>query len=347
MGSLRGNLLYIWQDGWALLFDQQSLVNINLKSGQKDLVLSVRPSGLRGFLSHFRLVTRLLRLEPRCVALLDNRRLVICHAKTVCVLDINNKTFSVVKEAREGFSNTLNFCSDGTYVYWGDYGDNPNREVVNIYRLSKTLNIEIVYSFPKGEIRHIHNIVWDKVHDQFFVLTGDLESSSGIYIASADWEEVTPVVTGLQQYRAVVAFPYGDGLIYATDSVVDKNRIYLLHDGVVEPLVDFPGSCIYGTETKGHYVFASTVEPPEGRGLFGLFTNKLGRGIQDRYAHLITVRKSDLHVEEIFKTQKDMWPMKLFQYGALMFPKVQEKSNDLWYYVMACKGDGHTYSVKL
>ena len=72
---------------------------------------------------------------------------------------------------------------------------------------------------------------------------------------------------------------------------------------------------------KTHYVFASTVEPSEGRGFFDMFTYELGAGITDKYSHLITIRKSDLHVEEVLKVKKDIWPMKLFQYGSLMFPK--------------------------
>lgn len=313
----------------------------------QELIAAVKHSFLKSFLSHFRLASRFYRMEPRCLEKLDVKRFVVSHLKKVWLLDIEKKSLDVVQEPREGFSTPLNLCSDGQNVYWGDYGNNTSRESVNIYKLQPDGNIETVFTFPTGAIRHIHNIVWDKSHNLFFVLTGDLESKSGIYIASSDWKEVTPVVTGLQQYRAVVAFPYENGLIYATDSVVEKNCIYLLRDGVVEPLADFPGSCIYGTETKSHFVFASTVEPPEGRGVFDLLTNKLGEGIQDRCAHLVTVRKKDIHVEELFKTKKDIWPMKLFQYGALMFPKGQEKSSDLWYYVMACEGDGHTYSVKL
>lgn len=296
-----------------------------------------RKSKLLGF---FRLFRRLLRLEPRCAERLDENRYVVCHAHKVWLLDVKQKSFTILQDSREGFSNPLNLCSDGRNVYWGDYGDNAFREEVNIYRVSLSQKVEIVYSFPKGAIRHIHNVVWDAVHKRFFILTGDLEEQSGIYVADSEWKDVKAVVTGSQQYRAVVAFPCGDGLIYATDSVAEENNIYLLLNGEVKILAPFPGSCIYGTETKDYYVFSSTVEPPEGRGLMDMFSYKLGAGIKDRYSHLIAVRKSDLKVQEVLKLKKDVWPMKLFQYGAIMFPKGQEKSDELWYNIVACKGDG-------
>lgn len=346
MDILKGKLLYICEKDKGLLFDKQGFFSVDLQNGQRELIMSLRPSGAKGVLSHFRLVSRLLRLEPRCMERLEGDRFVVCHTHKVWLLDIAKRSFTILQESRKGFSNPLNFCSDGVCVYWGDYGDNANHEEVNIYRLNPDLKLEIVYTVPQRTVRHIHNVIWDEANKRFFVLTGDMEEPSGIYTASADWSEVKPIVIGQQQYRAVVGFPHDDGLIYATDSVADANNIYLLQGSEVKTLCSFPGSCIYGTETKSHYVFASTVEPPEGRGFFNMFTYKLGKGIKDRYSHFITVRKSDLKAEEVLKLKKDIWPMKLFQYGSLMFPKGHKESEDLWYYVMACEGDGRTFRLE-
>ena len=340
MDSIKGNLLYVNYEGSGLLFNKQSFFLVKLKTGQQELVLSVRPSFSKKIYSHSRLLSRLMRLEPRCAEQLDENRFVVCYQHKVWLLDTGKKYFSVLQESRTGFSNPLNLCSDGKYVYWGDYGDNVGREAVRVYRLSSDKIVDVVYEFPKGAIRHIHNVIWDITHRRFIVLTGDLEETSGIYVATEDWKEVKPMVTGRQQYRAVVGFPYGEGLIYATDSVSEENNIYLLQGGEAKPLCAFPGSCIYGTETKNYYVFASTVEPPEGRGILDMFSYKLGAGIRDRYSHLVTVRKSDLKVEEVLKVKKDIWPMKLFQYGVLTFPKGHNRSEGLWYNVIACKGDG-------
>ena len=298
--------------------------------------------------SRIRILTRLLRIEPRDIEKLTNNQFVVCALHKTWLLDIHKKSIKELVPNRKGWSNPLNLCTDGKCVYWGDYGNNEKRESVNIYRLNSDLKVEVVYSFYQGIVRHVHNIVWDKMHHRFFILTGDMEKTSGIYVADSDWRTVEPVVTGRQQYRAVAAFPCRDGLIYATDSVTEENQICLLQEGKVIYLCSFPGSCIYGTETKSYYVFASTVEPPEGRGFFDMFTYKLGSGIKDRYSHLVIVNKKNLKVKEILKVKKDIWPMKLLQYGTLMFSKGQEGIDDeLWYYVMACKGDGHTKKIML
>lgn len=336
-------IIYIFSETQKLLFQRHAFWIETLSNKEK--IFDVPTSRLISYLSHSRLLTRLFRLEPRCAERLSEKKFVVCYAHKVWLLDVKQKNFTVLQESRDGFSNPLNLCSDGKNVYWGDYGDNASREEVNIYRVNSLQKIEIVYSFPKGAIRHIHNIVWDKVYNKFYILTGDLEEKSGIYVADSDWKDVKSVVTGSQQYRTVVAFPCGDGLIYATDSVAEANNIYMLQHGEVRVLAPFPGSCIYGTETRDYYVFSSTVEPPEGRGLLDMFSYKLGAGIKDRYAHLVSVRKSDLQVQEVLKVKKDIWPMKLFQYGALTFPKGQEKNDKLWYNVIACKGDGKVKNI--
>lgn len=312
-----------------------------------NIIVSVPSLSIKGRLSYIRLFERLFRSEPRCTEKLDEHRYVICFLHNIWLLDIKKKELNELQTSRKGFSNPLNFSSDGQYVYWGEYGDNYQRDSVKIYRVSLNMIIDVIYEFPKNSIRHIHNIIWDKENRHFYILTGDIEKASGIYIATEDWSEVKAVLTGQQDYRAVVGFPYKNGLIYATDSVSEDNYIYLLQDGKVKALCPFPGSCIYGTQTKDYFVFASTVEPPEGRGFLNMFTYKLGKGIKDRYSHLIIVNKSNLEIREILKVKKDIWPMKLFQYGSLTFPKGQEDNNELWYNIIACKGDGQTRHINL
>ena len=342
MTALKGKLLYVTEDGQGLLFKNQAFYTVNLTSGQSDLIVNTQAGFWERICGHSRLGARFFRMEPRCVERLLDNLFVVCYANRVWLLDALKRSLSLLLDSRDGFSNPLNLCTDGNAVYWGDYGNNPKHEVVNIYRLDSDLKVKIAYSFEEGVIRHIHNIVWDEKHQKFYVLTGDLEEKSGIYEATVDWHQVSPIVTGDQQFRAVVAFLYKDGLIYATDSVSEKNMIYLLQNGTVKPLSPLPGSCIYGAETEDYYVFSTTVEPPEGRGLFDMLTYKLGEGIEDRYSHLIAVGKNDLKVREVAKVKKDILPMKLFQYGAVMFPQGRVNENTIWLYNMACKGDGRT-----
>lgn len=340
MNYIKGNLLYLTSRSHGLVYNRSVLYDVDLNSGHREQIVRLPTLGFKGLLGRVRILERFFRLEPRSVCQLDSNRYVLCYRHVVWLVDISHKTIDLLQIARKGFSNPLNFCSDGECVYWGDYGNNSGHAPVNIYRLDSTLNLQIIYSFPSNTIRHIHNIVYDTNNKCFFILTGDLEENAGIYVATENWRNVSPLVTGEQNYRAVVGFPLSNGFIYATDAVEEDNHIFLLQDNQVRPLCSFPGSCIYGTETNDYYVFASTVEPPEGRGFFNLFTYRLGKGIKDRYAHLLIVCKSDLRPVELVKVKKDIWPMKLFQYGALLFPGGQRLHDDLWFYSVACAGDG-------
>lgn len=336
---MKGKVLFVLPNGEKLIFRDISFYKDN------EYIIRFPLSRVLSFFSKSRIISRFLRLEPRSIGQLSNTKYVICALHKIWLLDIENYSLEVLVKNDVRWSNPLNFCNDGKFLYWGDYGNNPSRLPVNVYRLDEYLKVSVVYQFPAGLIRHIHNVLWDKKHQRFFVFTGDLENTSGIYLASSDWKTVEAVKVGSQQYRAVIAFLCNDGLIYATDSVVNENHIYKLKNGEIEYICKIPGSCIYGTETKEFYVFSTTVEPSEGRGFLSMFSYKLGAGILDRYSHVLTVRKRDLYIQEIYKTKKDWLPMKLFQYGSIMFPQGQEGSEELLGYIMGCKGDGHTIQL--
>ena len=338
---MKGKYLYKLDINKWLKFYNNSFYVDNELVGKLEIPL------LKRFFIRIRMFVRLLRLEPRVIERLTENEFVFCALHKMWVLNIVDKKIRLLTENRFGWSDPLNMCKVGDNIYWGEYGCNQEKDVVNIYRLNSKKEISVVYTFPKNTIRHIHNIIWSTSEQIFYIFTGDKEDCAGIYKSDKDWAMVEPILIGNQQYRAVVGFPLKKGIIYVTDSVETPNNIYVYQNNEIESITSFPGSCIYGTETKSYYLFASTVEPPEGRGFFNMFTYKLGSGIQDWYSHLIKVRKDNLEVEEILKVKKDILPMKLFQYGTIMFPKGQEHSDELLYYIMACKGDGRSEKISL
>ena len=276
-------------------------------------------------------------MEPRCAGRLDKNRYVINVLGKVWLLDTEKRFISELMKLRQGYS-LLNFCEKDDCLYWGDYGANPEYEKINIYRLDKDLKLTVIYSFPTGSIRHIHNIIKDG--DGFIVLIGDNEKQAGIYRANSDWSAVTPWKIGEQRYRAVVGFPYEGGLLYATDSVETDNYLRLIKsDGTEEQLTSINGSCIYGGETKDYYLFSTTVEPHEGGGIYKMLSNQVGGGIKSKDVHILAVSKTDLSFRIIKRYKKDLWPMKLFQYGRAPFADGQEEAIDgVWCYPIACVG---------
>ena len=252
-------------------------------------------------------------------------------------------------KSREKFSDCLNFCEYCGDVFWGDYGINVAHEPINIYRMNEKSEVNVVYTFPRGDVIHVHNIFLDETRSHFWILMGDNETKAGIYTASLDWKEVTPIKLGKQCYRAVVGFPYQGGLLYATDSVDFDNYLRLIDSERKESVLSaINGSCIYGGESKDYFLFSTTVEPRAGAGFKHIFENRLGGGIKSWDVHIIAVSKADLSIRIVKKMHKDWLPMVLFQYGRVRFAGGQQNSNGVWCIPVACKKyDGTSIKIDL
>lgn len=336
MKTIKGRILYI-EDRRGLLFRNLAFYDVDLDSDAVELIATIPVKGVKRLLGKWQLGNRLLRLEPRCAGRLDNHRFVVSVSGKLWLVDAEVKNLSLLTNLRPGYG-LVSFCSINNGLYWGDYGANPNHDEINIYRIDSNLNINVVYSFPQGSIRHIHTIIKD--NDSFIVMAGDNEPKAGIYKANSDWTDVKPWKIGEQKYRAVVVFPYKGGLLYATDSVETENHLwYIEADGTEHELTSINGSCIYGTETKDYFLFSTTVESHEGGGIRRLLSNELGGGIKSKDVHIIAVNKNNLNIRILKKYRKDIWPMKLFQYGRTPFAGGQAEATDgVWCYPIACKG---------
>ena len=330
-----------------MIFRNQSIYSIDLQRDEANLLAVLPVSGSVRLFGRCRFFARMLRLDPKCVARLSEYKYVICVQGKLCLLDMEKKCASVLREMRKGYG-TLNFCEADDGIYYGDYGRNPGHDEINIYHIDNDLNHRTVFTFPKGCVRHVHNIIRDG--DGYIVLAGDNEPMAGIYRANSDWSDVKPWCVGEQRYRAVMGFPYDGGLLYATDSVETENHIRLIGaDGDEHVLTGINGSCINGCEIKDYYLFSTTVEPHEGGGFRHKFTYRLGGGIKNREVHIVAVNKKDLTCRVVKRFKKDFWPMGLLQYGCVRFAGGQgSRENDFWCSPVACKGvDGRSVLVKI
>lgn len=344
---IKGRGLIFISPNEILVIRHLKLYKIHTKTGNAELICRLPTSKSKRLLSRSRMMTRLFRLEPKCISHLSGGRYIFCIFSKLWCVDVDSKSIKQIFELRKGFS-VLNFCSYKGKLYFGEYGTNKNLEGIGIYEINPSLEVSQVYSFMPGDIRHIHNIINDSIHQRFIILTGDNERKSGVYFSDYTFSAVIPFAIGEQKYRAVMAFPLEKGILYATDSVEEANSINLLsYDGTVKKILDINGSCIYGLETPDSYLFSTTVEPREGNSKKDLFTYKLGAGIKTRDVHIIQVTKGNLSAKILKTFRKDIFPMNLFQYGRMTFPGHQSKSNEIWVYNIGCKGvDGRTIKIK-
>lgn len=226
-------------------------------------------------------------------------------------------------------------------IYFGEYIANRAKKPVKIYR--RTDAWSVVYVFPEGEINHVHSLVVDKDSQKIWLLAGDFDNSAAIYSISNYFQEVEPIVYGEQKFRACVAFPYKGGLLYATDTQMEKNSIRLLqfiekkwHSTFV---ADINGSCIYGCEIEGNFVFSTSTEPTEkiNNKYMGLLDNQPAPGIMENKSDIILYSKESDKVEVIYSAKKDFLPYRLFQFGTIMFPENSEKTDQIYAYFVGSK----------
>lgn len=321
---------------------------LKLQDGKMSIIANVRLSASERLKESVSLLRRLYRREIRCSCVDGHGNVLFFKNGVLFKLNNNSNIISKIWEVPKGYSTPLNMVaslSEKDFVYWGDYFSNPMRRGVKIYGLGPDNRVQTVYSFPEKTIRHIHNIIKDG-DKGFYIFAGDDDPKAGIYHSDKDFKNVEPIYIGDKQARCVVGFVHNDGLIFATDSVVQANHIYYLHrndegEWVKDTICQTNGSCIYGTKYKDTYIFSTTVEPPESTGsISDLFSRELGSGILTNDVEVVQVY-GDFRHERIGHIRKDSFPYKLFQYGVVKFPdNTFDRSVLCFYPVAVVKRDG-------
>ena len=345
-------ILYITKEHHLYSYDKRSLCVDGVPLRKFPL------SGVKYTCYPIRILNRIFRLEPRCMARVCSDLFIIVFQKRLYVYSVKEGDFKEIIPCRKGFSNPLHLCSMYSYgddkILWGDYGQNSNHEEINIYQYTKTKGLTIVHTFPAGTIRHIHNIVYDEYHKRFFIFTGDFEKMAGIYVANTDFSEVKPFLIGKQDYRCVIGRLFPQGLLYATDATMQDNYLYFVdnHDKKPKKVCDLHGSVIYGTKLNNGLIISTTVEPyPSvlGHRLLSMFDYRLGKGIKSKHVDVLYIT-NDLQVKRIVRLVKDIWPMRLCQYGQVEFPEIEEadrQANILCSPMAVRKYDGKLCEIKL
>lgn len=354
--SLAGRLLkpLAWDSRNRLLVYGGAKLYFAEKDALKE-ICSLPLGGPKRLLAKSRFATRALRIEPRAALCLDDIAIVTWMGS---VLSINASTGEAIElmPSRSGFSAPLYFTKSidsNALAYWGDYGRNENGDAVNVYALLPNNEVKVVYSFPSRAIRHIHGII-PRGLGGYYVFTGDMEPSSGIYIANEDFSHVEALATGEQKYRAVRGFSLGRDLFYATDSASIKNHLFRLTEcdsGTGYALTDLGvinGPCIYGCQCEGGFLFTTTVEPDESlRGLKKILSVSIGPGVLSNEATAVFVDSSGI-AKEVKRIKTDGMPLALLQYGALIPPAGKNIGNEILVYARSLEGhDGKIVGIGL
>lgn len=313
---------------------------------EESVVLELRFSaGLKEkFFGWSRYASRLLRLGIRAAIALDDDNVLLSQGSHFVEINLRNGQISNGWNCEGGirplfFTDVNDILGFDNGIYFGGYLMNMEKNAVNIYKRIGVDKWDVVYTFPKGAVNHVHNIIPDPYRNCLWVFTGDFDEAAAIWKVTDHFKKVERVAYNNQKYRGCVAFALPEGVLYSTDTPFANNYIYLFNAETYNTKELFPmkGSCIYGCKWKGRYVFSSTVEG-DGRdeSLWDfLFDKKLGAGIVDNYAHLI-IGDFKRGFKEIYKEKKD-WLSYLFQFGVFKFPAGENNGDTLFFQPMATK----------
>lgn len=294
-------------------------------------------------------IERLLRYVPRMAVDVKEDVFLISDHGFFYMYYAKENIIKKVLEFSNGMNNPLNICirRDDTgevqAVFFGEYIWNTKKEAVSIYKYDMA-TCKKVYTFPKGTITHIHNIVFDEIRKRYIILTGDEDKESAIWEGNLDFTSVSRIVGGQQKFRSCIAYPTKTGIYYATDTPLEKNWLYFLDDNKkIHKIYEMPGPVIYGIVKNECLYMATTVEgnPKSGKWKYR-FSNELGEGVKDRFVHIIKC-DAEGKVEEVARFEKDRLPMWLFQFGNAQFPITND--NEVYISTQSTKKKG-TFILK-
>jgi len=289
------------------------------------------PPFWRRLTSQLRPVSRLVRDGFHGLVALPSGHLVAAVPGAIVTLTPAANKFRITHVIQRGTRPLYLTAADGR-VFWGEYFDNPERAEVHIHVSEDSgATWRVAYTFPSKSIRHIHNIVYDRWDNALWILTGDNGEECRILRASTDLREVETVMSGNQQARAVAALPATDGLYFASDTPFEKNHVYRLdRQGHLTQLAELNSSVLSGCQV-GHFLFFATMVEPSAVNLDRRVC-LYGSADGNTWSHLVT-------------WDKDIWPMRFFQYGNAFFPSGDAPSNLLAVTTVAVKRDDNATTI--
>jgi len=298
--------------GYNLLRTRIPQGHIPSDSQPWESVASFHPSYWRRWTARTNLSSRLLRDGFHALAVLPSDGMVAAVPGAIITLGPKETQFLVTHTITRGTRPLHITAIPGGNVFWGEYFDNASRDEVHIYvSTDGGAKWNVAYTFARGTIRHVHNIVHDPWGSCLWLLTGDYGDECRIIRASYDFRQVDAVLQGHQQARAVALVPAESGLYFSSDTPLEANFIYHLdrqemgRQGKLSQLAPLSSSSIYGCRVGRDIFFSTMIEPSPKN--------------SDRFVRIFGAHEGR-DWRALLAWQKDPWSMRFFQYGNAFLP---------------------------
>lgn len=282
-----------------------------------------------------KLTRRLMRAEITALYDLKDGALLAIAKKGFFLKGKEEQVFRKVFSTPRG-SKPLNLCfAKSGNVYFGEYFQNVEKAEVHVYGSKDGCKTwQVVYTFPAGNINHIHGLFFDPYTDRIWIVTGDRERECIIGWTDDEFGSLHELFRGGQEYRNCQLFFYIDYIVYATDSQYIENEIRRIdrESLKITTLQKLQGSAIKGGQCGEVAYLSTTVEPSE--------VNR------DKYTH-VWVSRGGEEWHEVFMAEKDCYPS-ILQYATIEFPQHYVVNDCLYFSGRSVRGlDGKTTFEKI
>jgi len=306
-----------------------------VKDGSQTKVIELPEPNLNNVLGKSRVLRRLLRLDkcnvyPTADGLVIIRQGIGYHysytnhalTKTLELRNCRNMLHQSIARTPEG------------YLYFGEYGANPKRGAVPIYRsIDEGQSWQVIHEFEPGQIRHVHACCYDPFEEKVWVCTGDFGEENLIVAADKDFKEIEVIGNGTQLYRTCNFFFTESEVHWLMDSQLETCYHLKLDRKTrkVEKLQQLPGPVWYFKQTPAGYFTGTTQE--------------IGPGVKDQFAHLLY--SPDLKEwRTVMNFEHDGLPKGYFKNGIIGFSEGNVSDQDFYLFFEAIKGfDGQSVHV--
>ena len=279
-----------------------------------------------------RIGRRMSRMDINHIVRIDSEHLAIVGFGQVFFFDTTSHSI-VANYALMG-KRPLVVCTHDRQLIYGEYVGNRARNPIRLVAVDRYAGSRVLHTFD--HIRHIHGVCVDPTDDSLWVTTGDEDKECAIWRMASPDSQPEAVFSGSQQYRTVQLLFDQDHIYFGTDTPLEQNHIYRFERNLckVECLHPVFNSVFYGCTVGDTHVFSTVCEP----------SNVNNQSM----VTLVSASKCSVHHwTELIRLPKDLWPMKLFQYGQILFPKGTNPSSDLYFTPMGVRGDQNTYRIRM
>lgn len=325
----KGKPLCTLEDNSLLCYYKGRIVQYNynnLREGK--IVADIPVFFLKRMLLRIRMLERIMHFEIRWGIVVSEADILILLGTNIFRFNIDSGSFNLELELNNSKPlsvyriKDIKGFEDGILV--GDYLPNKERKEVHIYMRTTDKDgvpvWKIVYTFEPGKIRHIHGFGTNYDKSGIYIMTGDDDRESGIWMATKGFEEVKKILVGKQQYRCCQMLANAEGIIYLTDAPSEDNHLYFWDSIGLKNLYEMYGTCIYGTYWRKNLFTATVVEPDyhaKNKWEYWL-TNTPGKGIKGKQVKILCITE-DGKVHNLMEFTHDGKPLRLAQYATAYF----------------------------